>query len=645
MKKLSTLTLVLLTCLGASAQVLSPLSGKTRTATDIPLVYEVENTGENVHPVLPTKAEGRRIDPLPDPLEWSDGSGRATDFSDWAQRRGEIAKEIQHYEIGTKPAVASSAVTAKMDVDTLRVTVTINGEALELSATIHYPSTGEAPYPLMIGMDNISLTNTLITSRPIAYMNFSSSQVNGYSQFFDSGKREFERLYPDLVGNGAYSEWAWGLSRLIDGLQQLGPEVSKIDTKHIGVTGCSYAGKMALFCGAFDERIALTIAQEPGGGGAAAWRFSRVLNKDVLNAGDSGVESLDRTDYHWFMEKLKNEYGGKDVSYLPYDHHELAAMVCPRALLMLGNPTQIWLADQSGFVSMNAAAKVWEQYGIGDRVGYSFVSDHGHCQLPETQEPEVEAYLDRFLLGKEDVNTNVRIASDFYLSTANGTKVVAPEADLDWWMGWWGIREPAEFVEQTYVPNGPAIGTKEQLPLLTNWSSSVTGDAAADGKIYSGTATFSGQWGEIGGSGWGCDVNQGTKHIITVKTSEPLPEGLQWKISLRDEFGEAQAEMYPPIQAGVNELVYELTTSYSYFAIQRYGQERLTVPFESVTREVVENTESSIRTIDNDDQKKVISRQIYSVAGMPRKNLAKGVNICNEQLEDGHTRTKKVIVK
>ena len=41
MKKLSTLTIVLLTCLGASAQVLSPLSGKIRTATDIPLVYEV----------------------------------------------------------------------------------------------------------------------------------------------------------------------------------------------------------------------------------------------------------------------------------------------------------------------------------------------------------------------------------------------------------------------------------------------------------------------------------------------------------------------------------------------------------------------------------------------------------------------------
>jgi hypothetical protein len=32
------------------------------------------------------------------------------------------------------------------------------------------------------------------------------------------------------------------------------------------------AGKMALFAGAFDERVALTVAQENGGGGAPAWR-------------------------------------------------------------------------------------------------------------------------------------------------------------------------------------------------------------------------------------------------------------------------------------------------------------------------------------------------------------------------------------
>jgi hypothetical protein len=32
---------------------------------------------------------------------------------------------------------------------------------------------------------------------------------------------------------------------------------------------------MALFAGAFDERVALTVAQESGGGGINAWRTSQ----------------------------------------------------------------------------------------------------------------------------------------------------------------------------------------------------------------------------------------------------------------------------------------------------------------------------------------------------------------------------------
>ena len=311
---------------------------KTKTDGAIPLVYSIENTGSAASPILPTKDEAKKVDPLPDPLEWSDGSGRVTDFSDWSLRRGEIAREIQHYEIGEKPVVDPSCVSATMDGNTLKVAVTVNGETLNLSATINYPSTGSAPYPLMIGTSGISLPSAVYSSRPIATMTFSESQVNSYSQMGSAagrGNYEFDRLYPELKNNGAYSEWAWGLSRLIDGLQLLGPDVTKIDTEHIGVTGCSYAGKMALFCGAFDERVALTVAQEPGGGGAAAWRYSRWMN---AQPDAESVEGLDNTDYNWFMESLRDTYRGKDVSYLPHDHHELAAMICPRALLMLGNP-------------------------------------------------------------------------------------------------------------------------------------------------------------------------------------------------------------------------------------------------------------------------------------------------------------------
>lgn len=51
---------------------------------------------------------------------------------------------------------------------------------------------------------------------------------------------------------------------------------SRIDLSHLAISGCSFAGKMALFAGAFDERIALTIAQEPGGGGLMPGVFRKL---------------------------------------------------------------------------------------------------------------------------------------------------------------------------------------------------------------------------------------------------------------------------------------------------------------------------------------------------------------------------------
>ena len=355
----------------------------------VPLVYVVENTGAGYAvPVMPTVADLPVIHELPDALE---GVG---DFSDWSRRRSEIAAMIQHYGIGQKPAVnKEEQVKARMDADTLIVDVTVGGETLTLRSTIRYPKEGVAPFPLMIGTSGISLPRQMFDSIPLATMVYHERQVNSYSQWRRSGKQrgeyEFDRLYPHLKENGAYSQWAWGLSRLIDGLQLLGPEVTRIDTRHIGVTGCSYAGKMALFCGAFDERVALTIAQEPGGGGASAWRVSHTM---------TDVESLERTDYNWFMESMRDNFKGDSVYRLPYDHHELCAMVCPRALLLLGNPDYKWLADSAMQVSAEAAHKVWERFGVGDRMAWDIVGGHPHCQLHESQYPIVKSFIERFLM-------------------------------------------------------------------------------------------------------------------------------------------------------------------------------------------------------------------------------------------------------
>ena len=376
--------------------------GATAWSQTIPLVYNTENTGkEYAAPKMPEPNQLPIIRELPNPLEG------VSSFADWTKRRSDIAHMIQHYGIGQKPTVEPHQVKARMEGDTaLVIDVTVNGKVLTLRSTIRYPKVGRPPYALMIGTSMISLPKKLFENRPIAIMTFHENQVNDYSQWrknhHDRGEHPFDTLYPHLKDNGAYSEWAWGLSRLIDGLQQLGPEVTKIDTKHIGVTGCSYAGKMALYCGAFDERVALTIAQEPGGGGAAAWRASYPEDK---------VENLDKTDYHWFLESQLTNFGGEKVYRLPYDQHELCAMICPRALLLLGNPDFKWLADDAMLVSAQAAKKVWERFGIADRMGWSIVGGHGHCQLPESQWPEVQAFIDRFLLGR-DTNTNdIRVYS------------------------------------------------------------------------------------------------------------------------------------------------------------------------------------------------------------------------------------------
>lgn len=341
------------------------------------------------------------ITTLPDPFAWADGSGRSTDFKDWERHRFEIARQLQHYELGMKPVVSKDSIEATLINDTLRVVVHENGETLLLTAPIKYPE-GNGPFPAIIGIGRPtgSLPVQLFDKRRIAQITFNFTQVMSHTQ--KRGNEPINRLYPDQTDMGAYCAWPWGISRLIDGLEKVGKK-SRIDLSHLAVSGCSFAGKMALFAGAFDERIALTIAQEPGGGGVDAWRVSETLGN---------VETLGRTSYAWFLESMR-QFAGKNVNRLPIDHHELAALIAPRALLVLGNTDYEWLAEESNYVSCQAARMVWKAFGIEDRMGFSIQGGHMHCMLPESQSPEVEAFIDKFLLGKTDVDTFVSKADMF----------------------------------------------------------------------------------------------------------------------------------------------------------------------------------------------------------------------------------------
>jgi hypothetical protein len=337
-----------------------------------------ENTGADCNV---TAAEMKDNENLPDPFAMHDGT-RIASKAQWSCRRNEIKKNIERYEIGTKPE--PPMVEATLSGNNLSVEVTTSAGSITLTSTVGMAS-GAGPHCVAIGMNgNSSLISGCVQ------VPFMHDQVVTYAN--NSTKSEsdpFYDVYPELwnqVSN--YSAWSWGISRLIDGIDQVKDQLN-VDMTKIGVHGCSYAGKMALFGGAFDERVALVIAQESGGGGINAWRTSQ----NFTTRTGTDIEKIDNTNYGWFLSSMQR----LDPYALPHDHHELIAMIAPRAILALGNQDFEWLGDESGWKSINAAKEVWKAMGVADSIGFDFTSNHGHCAAPMSQTNAANAFVNRFL--------------------------------------------------------------------------------------------------------------------------------------------------------------------------------------------------------------------------------------------------------
>ena len=172
-KVLRTFAMTMLTVFSMNLQV---------SAREIPLVYNTESSVTPFEVCLPSLKELPVIEKLPDPFAWSDGSGRSTLFEDWSRRRMEIGAEIQHYEIGEKPARPDS-ITADFSDDTLTVWINVNGEQLILKSHVIIPE-GEGPFPAVIGIGrgSGSLPAELFSSRDIAQVTFNFAQVMAWQQ-------------------------------------------------------------------------------------------------------------------------------------------------------------------------------------------------------------------------------------------------------------------------------------------------------------------------------------------------------------------------------------------------------------------------------------------------------------------------------
>jgi glucuronyl esterase-like protein len=336
-------------------------------------------------------------DALPNPFAMHDGT-IISSKTDWECRRNEIKKDIEQYEIGAKPDPSTSTVAATYDGTNLNVVVTTAAGSLTLTSQVTAVD-GDGPHCVAIGMNgNSSLINGCVQ---IPFMH--DQVVNANQMGMVNQADPFYAAYPELWTKIAnYAAWSWGISRLIDGIDQVKDQLN-VDMTKIGVHGCSYAGKMALFGGAFDERVALTIAQESGGGGINSWR----LSQDFVTRTTTQIEKIDNTNYSWFLPSMK----GLDPYSLPHDHHELIAMVAPRAFVTFGNRNYEWLGDESGYKSVVAAQQVWSALGVSAQMGYDFTTDHTHCTAAPSQVDTANAFVNKFLLG-QDADTNIAIPPD-----------------------------------------------------------------------------------------------------------------------------------------------------------------------------------------------------------------------------------------
>jgi hypothetical protein len=375
-------------------------------------------TRENINSKIPIGPQhARACSTLPKNITFTNSSQLNNPFlflnntpvitqADFVCRQQELSTLLQTYELGTIPGKPDS-FNATFSKNTITIKAGVGKNNISFAPTITYPSSGQAPYPAIIGIDGISIP----TPSGVAVVTLNVDDLAQQNDQTSRGVGKFYTLYGKNATAGAMAAWSWGVSRLIDALEAL--PATNIDTTRLAVSGCSRDGKGALVAGAFDNRIALTIPQESGSGGASCWRLSDYM---LANGIDTQTASEIVQENVWFGPAF-NKWANTSIDPLPFDHHLLAALIAPRALFVIENTAYDWLGPWSSYGCMLAAHQVWQALSVNDHMGYSELGNHSHCMFPSAQQPYLDAFVNRFLRGETvdtDIFTSDIDTSDFH---------------------------------------------------------------------------------------------------------------------------------------------------------------------------------------------------------------------------------------
>jgi dienelactone hydrolase len=314
---------------------------------------------------------------LPDPLLTAEGK-RVASAADWPARRAELVELFRHHVYGRAPVERPEGMTIRVSdsaigvmdgaADRRQLHLAWKGPGGEggMNVVLFVPTKHERPVGCFLLIcnrppDNIDPTRAKkspfwpaeqLIARGYAIAAFYNAEIdpdqddgfkNGVHGVFDEpGKPRADDAWATIAA------WAWGASRAIDALV----EQPGIDPKRIAVVGHSRGGKTALWCGAQDERVALTISNDSGCTGAAISRGKQGESIAKINAGFP----------HWFATTYK-QWNNRE-SEMPFDQHELIASIAPRLVYVASASEDAWADPQAEFRSCVAAAPAWALFGM-----------------------------------------------------------------------------------------------------------------------------------------------------------------------------------------------------------------------------------------------------------------------------------------
>ncbi|MEV4575858.1 fibronectin type III domain-containing protein [Nonomuraea jabiensis] len=340
---------------------------------------------------LPTNSK------LPDPFKKLDGT-RISAKSEWRCRRQEIKKLAEKFVYGEKPGKPAS-VTGTVSRTGITVNVNHSGRSSSFSASVDLPS-GSGPFPAVVVLGGFGADTAAIKAAGAAVINYDPYAVGKEGTPRNNKQGAFYSIYGSSSSTGLLLAWAWGVSRIIDVIEQSGGSILKADAT--GVTGCSRFGKGAFVIGAFDQRIALTMPIESGSAGVPIFR----------GIPGEGAQSLSSAygEQPW----LGDAFGSftSSPARLPVDTHEMVAMVAPRGLFIMDNPHITNLGPKSASVAALGGAEVYKALGAGDNLTYwSDIQDGNHCaNRPEWRTP-LQQNIQKFLLKTGNAPGAIRISA------------------------------------------------------------------------------------------------------------------------------------------------------------------------------------------------------------------------------------------